>query len=168
MSLQYTLFHWTLHPWAIYAVLGLALAFSTFRKGGGNRLSAAFQPLLGTRTDGSAGKLVDLMAVFATVFGSATSLGLGALQVAAGLGIVADVPDSRLLELIIIAGLTGAFVASAFSGLHRGIKWLSTVNAGRPAPIRLCWSVPPARRYSCLMGAAGSAAGRLGAWYAGG
>ncbi len=130
VAMQYTLFHWTLHPWAIYAIAGLALAYSTFRKGRGNRLSAAFEPLLGARADGWIGRLVDLMAVFATVFGSATSLGLGALQVAAGLGIVAGVPDTRTVEMIIIASLTGAFVASAFSGLDRGVKWLSTINVG--------------------------------------
>ncbi|WP_229075118.1 BCCT family transporter [Actinoplanes sp. DH11] len=128
VAMQYTLFHWTLHPWAIYAVAGLALAYSTFRKGRGNRLSAAFRPLLGRRADGAAGKAIDLLAIFATVFGSATSLGLGALQVSAGLGIVAGVPDTRTVELIIIAALTAAFVVSAFSGLDRGVKWLSTIN----------------------------------------
>ncbi|MEU8239538.1 BCCT family transporter [Actinoplanes missouriensis] len=128
VAMQYTLFHWTLHPWAIYAVAGLALAYSTFRRGRANLLSAAFHPLLGARADGPAGALIDLLAIFATVFGSATSLGLGALQVAAGLGIVAGVPDSRTLELIIIGALTAAFVASAFSGLDRGVKWLSSIN----------------------------------------
>lgn len=127
-AMRYTLFHWTLHPWAIYAVAGLALAYSTFRKGRGNRLSAAFSPLLGRRADSGAGRAIDLLAIFATVFGSATSLGLGALQVAAGLGIVAGVPQRAWLELVIIAALTAAFVLSAFSGVHRGIKWLSTIN----------------------------------------
>ncbi|WP_328475353.1 BCCT family transporter [Actinoplanes sp. NBC_00393] len=128
VAMQYTLFHWTLHPWAIYAIAGLALAYSTFRKGRGTQLSAAFRPLLGARADGLPGRVVDLLAIFATVFGSATSLGLGALQVAAGLGIVAGVPDTRTVELIIIGGLTAAFCASAFSGLQRGVKWLSTIN----------------------------------------
>ncbi|MEU4690603.1 BCCT family transporter [Actinoplanes sp. NPDC023714] len=128
VAMQYTLFHWTLHPWAIYAVAGLALAYSTFRRGRGNLLSAAFRPVLGERADGVAGKLIDLLAIFATVFGSATSLGLGALQVAAGLGIVAGVPDTRAVELVIIASLSAAFVVSAFSGLDRGVKWLSTIN----------------------------------------
>ncbi|SDZ15606.1 choline/carnitine/betaine transport [Micromonospora pattaloongensis] len=128
VAMQYTLFHWTLHPWAIYAVAGLALAYSTFRKGRGNRISAPFRPLLGDRADGAAGRVIDLLAVFATVFGSATSLGLGALQVAAGLDIVTGTAGTRTIELIIIAALTGAFVISAFSGLHRGIKWLSTTT----------------------------------------
>ncbi|MFI7073221.1 BCCT family transporter [Micromonospora sediminicola] len=127
-AMQYTLFHWTLHPWGIYAIAALALAYSTFRKGRGNRISSAFAPLLGARTDGVLGRAIDLLAVFATVFGSATSLGLGALQVAAGLDLVAGVADSRAVELVIIGALTLAFVISAFSGLHRGVKWLSTTN----------------------------------------
>ncbi|MGK5522396.1 BCCT family transporter [Micromonospora sp. URMC 107] len=127
-AMQYTLFHWTLHPWAIYAVVALALAYSTFRKGRPNRISAAFQPLLGARTEGPLGRAIDLLAVFATVFGSATSLGLGALQVAAGLDLVTGVPDTTAVELVVIGALTLAFVVSAFSGLHRGIKWLSTTN----------------------------------------
>ncbi|MEV6523865.1 BCCT family transporter [Longispora sp. NPDC051575] len=127
-AMRYTLFHWTLHPWAIYAVAGLAMAYATFRKGRGNRVSAAFVPLLGKRADGAAGRVIDLIAIFATVFGSATSLGLGALQVGAGLNIVTGVADTKTLHLIIIGSLTAAFVVSAFSGIHRGVKWMSTAN----------------------------------------
>lgn len=128
-ALIYSYFHWVLHPWAIYAVAGLALAYSTFRKGRGNNLSEAFLPLTGGRRWGrSAGRAIDLMGIFATVFGTAASLGLGALQVAVGLDIVAGVPGSTRLELIVIGALTAAFVVSAFSGVHRGVKWLSTVN----------------------------------------
>ncbi|MEU6859922.1 BCCT family transporter [Glycomyces sp. NPDC046736] len=128
-SLVYTYFHWGLHPWAIYAVAGLALGYSTFRKRRGNNLSDAFAPLTARRRWGpGVGKVIDLMAIFATVFGTAASLGLGALQVAVGLEIVAGVPDSKQLELVVIVALTAAFVASAFSGVHRGVKWLSTTN----------------------------------------
>ncbi|GGM15575.1 MULTISPECIES: BCCT family transporter [Micromonospora] len=127
-AMQWTLFHWTLHPWAIYAVVGLALAYSMFRKGRDNRISAAFHPLIGARADGPIGRGIDLLAVFATVFGTATSLGLGSLQIAAGLNLVVGVEESDVVELVIIAALTLAFVLSAFSGLHRGIKWLSTTN----------------------------------------
>ncbi|WP_051704363.1 BCCT family transporter [Glycomyces sp. NRRL B-16210] len=128
-SLVYSFFHWGLHPWAIYAVAGLALGYSTFRKQRGNNLSDAFAPLTGRRRWGPAvGRLIDLLAVFATVFGTAASLGLGALQVAVGLEIVADVQSSQQLEIIVIVALTAAFVASAFSGVHRGVKWLSTTN----------------------------------------
>ncbi|GLZ75583.1 BCCT family transporter [Actinorhabdospora filicis] len=129
IAMEYTFFHWLLHPWAIYAVSGLALAYATFRKKRGNRLSAAFVPLLGEkRANGGPGRAIDLLAVFATVFGSATSLGLGALQIAAGLGLVFGVPDNRAVELVIIGSLTAAFVVSAFSGVHKGVKWLSTAN----------------------------------------
>ncbi|MBJ6630614.1 BCCT family transporter [Streptomyces coelicolor] len=128
-ALEYSFFHWTLTPWAIYGIVGLALAYAVFRKGRGNRLSAAFVPLIGARrADGWQGKVIDLLAVFATVFGTATSLGLGALQVAEGLDLTFGVDATLSLELIIIAALSAAFVASAFSGLHRGIKWLSTLN----------------------------------------
>ncbi|MEV7416299.1 BCCT family transporter [Streptomyces sp. NPDC089919] len=128
-ALEYSFFHWTLTPWAIYGIAGLALAYATFRKGRGNRLSSAFVPLMGARrADGWQGKAIDLLAVFATVFGTATSLGLGALQVAEGLNITAGVEDSTALELIIIGSLSAAFVLSAFSGLHKGVKWLSTIN----------------------------------------
>ncbi|MFJ1792603.1 BCCT family transporter [Kitasatospora griseola] len=128
-ALEFSLFHWTLHPWAIYAVGGLALAYTTFRKGRGNRMSEAFVPLLGERrARGWAGRVIDLLAVFATVFGSATSLGLGAIQVAGGLGYVTDVRATQGVELVVIAALGGAFVLSAMSGVHRGVKWLSTTS----------------------------------------
>jgi len=128
-AMEYSFFHWTLTPWAIYGIAGLALAYAGFRKGRGNRLSAAFVPLIGARRAASwQGKAIDLLAVFATVFGTATSLGLGALQVAEGLDLTAGVTASRATQLVVIAALSAAFVASAFSGLHRGIKWLSTLN----------------------------------------
>ncbi|WP_099904845.1 BCCT family transporter [Streptomyces sp. TLI_171] len=128
-ALEFSLFHWTLHPWAIYAVGGLALAYTTFRKGRGNRMSEAFVPLLGERrVRGWPGRVIDLLAVFATVFGSATSLGLGAIQVAGGLGYVSDVRATEGVELVVISALGSAFVLSAMSGVHRGVKWLSTTS----------------------------------------
>ncbi|MEV7616323.1 BCCT family transporter [Streptomyces sp. NPDC089799] len=128
-AMDHSFFHWTLTPWAIYGIAGLALAYATFRKGRGNRLSSAFVPLIGRRrADGPPGRAIDLLAVLATVFGTATSLGLGALQVAEGLHLTAGVRDSTTLQLIIIGSLSAAFVLSAFSGLHKGVKWLSTVN----------------------------------------
>ncbi|GAB3191722.1 BCCT family transporter [Geodermatophilus arenarius] len=125
-----TLFHWTLHPWAIYAVVGLAIAYGTFRRGRRTLVSAAFEPLFGRRrTEGWAGRVVDVLAIFATLFGSAASLGLGALQIGSGveiLGWAGDVGNGVLVG--IIAVLTAAFVASAVSGVARGIQWLSNVN----------------------------------------
>ncbi|MEU6310809.1 BCCT family transporter [Streptomyces sp. NPDC047014] len=128
-AMEYSFFHWTLTPWAIYGIAGLALAYATFRKGRGNRLSSAFVPLIGARrADGAPGRAIDLLAVFATVFGTATSLGLGALQVSKGLSITTGIADTTTVELIIIGSLSAAFVLSAFSGLHKGVKWLSTSN----------------------------------------
>ncbi|MDV5149302.1 BCCT family transporter [Streptomyces sp. SBC-4] len=128
-AMEYSFFHWTLTPWAIYGIAGLALAYAGFRKGRGNQLSSAFVPLIGARRAASwPGKAIDLLAVFATVFGTATSLGLGALQVAEGLNLTMGVENSTSTQLIIIVSLSAAFVLSAFSGLHKGVKWLSTLN----------------------------------------
>ncbi|WP_193043919.1 BCCT family transporter [Mycolicibacterium baixiangningiae] len=124
-----TLFHWTLHPWAIYAVVGLAIAYGVYRKGRLQLISAAFEPLLGSRANGPLGKVIDMLAIFATLFGSAASLGLGALQIRSGLQIVAGIGETgNTVLIVIITGLTVAFVLSAVSGVARGIQWLSNIN----------------------------------------
>lgn len=124
-----TLFHWTLHPWAIYAVVGLAIAYGVYRKGRVQLISAAFEPLLGKHAHGPGGKVIDMLAIFATLFGSAASLGLGALQISSGLEIVGGLdPISNGALVGIIAILTVAFVASAVSGVAKGIQWLSNTN----------------------------------------
>ena len=133
-AMAYTFFHWGLHPWAIYSVVGLALAYSTYRMGRGNLMSAPFQALLGKErieTKGW-GKPIDILAIICTKFGSATSLGLGALQIAAGISLLrtgrfADDPGTAL-PIIIICVLTVGVVFSAASGLAKGIKWLSNTN----------------------------------------
>ncbi|MCM2579891.1 BCCT family transporter [Streptomyces meridianus] len=129
-AMSTTLFHWTLHPWAIYAVVGLAIAYSTFRRGRKQLISAVFTPLIGKkRADGPAGKAIDILAIFATLFGSAASLGLGALQIGSGitqLGWMDKVGTGVLVA--IIAVLTVAFIASAVSGVAKGIQWLSNIN----------------------------------------
>ncbi len=129
VAMATTLFHWTLHPWAIYAVVGLAIAYSTFRRGRRQLISSAFAPLLGERhSEGAFGKFVDILAIFATLFGSAASLGLGTLQIGAGLQ-ANGLPEPGIGLLIgIIAVLTIAFVASAVSGIAKGIQWLSNIN----------------------------------------
>ncbi|MEV6315474.1 BCCT family transporter [Streptomyces sp. NPDC051776] len=125
-----TLFHWTLHPWAIYAVVGLAIAYSTFRRGRRQLISSVFEPLLGKRhANGWGGQVIDILAIFATLFGSAASLGLGTLQISSGiqeLEWMGDVGTGLLVA--IIAVLTVAFVASAVSGVAKGIQWLSNIN----------------------------------------
>lgn len=124
-----TMFHWALHPWAIYAVVGIAIAYGTFRKGRSQLISSAFRPLIGARADGPVGRAIDVLAIFATLFGSAASLGLGALQIGSGLefnGWV-DSPGKIVLVAIIVL-LTIAFIASAVSGVAKGIQWLSTIN----------------------------------------
>ena len=124
-----TMFHWTLHPWAIYAVVGLVIAYGVFRKGRVQLISAAFGPLLGNHANGRAGKAIDIFAIFATLFGSATSLGLGALQIASGLEIVGDLGKLGNAALVaIITVLTICFVLSAVSGVSKGIQWLSNIN----------------------------------------
>ena len=129
IAMATTLFHWTLHPWAMYAVVGLAIAYSTFRRGRRQLISSAFAPLLGERhSEGAFGKFVDILAIFATLFGSAASLGLGTLQIGAGLQ-ANGLPEPGIGLLIgIIAVLTLAFVASAVSGIAKGIQWLSNIN----------------------------------------
>ncbi|MGA4986163.1 BCCT family transporter [Streptomyces cellulosae] len=125
-----TLFHWTLHPWAIYAVVGLAIAYSTFRRRRRQTVSAVFTPLIGEKhANGAGGRVIDVLAIIATVFGSAASLGLGALQIGSGiekLNWLEKVGTGLLVS--IIAVLTVAFVASAVSGVEKGIQWLSNTN----------------------------------------
>jgi len=130
VAMEYSYFHWALHPWAIYAIVGLALAYFCFRKGMPNLISTAFFPLLGDRVYGPAGKAIDILAIFATLFGSATSLGLGALQINQGLNVLFGVggKESVGLAIVVIAVLTLCFIVSAISGVHRGIQWLSNTN----------------------------------------
>jgi choline/carnitine/betaine transport len=125
-----SLFHWTLHPWAMYAVVGLAMAYGTYRMGRRQLLSDIFTPLFGRRAvNGAGGKVINVLAIFATLFGSAASLGLGAIQIGGGLqanGVIST--PSRGVYVVIIAILTVCFVASAVSGIERGIQWLSNTN----------------------------------------
>jgi choline/carnitine/betaine transport len=125
-----TLFHWSLHPWAIYAVVGIAIAYGVFRKGRSQLISSVFVPLIGEeRATGNAGRVIDILAIFATLFGSAASLGLGALQIGSGLQLVAGLGGLGNGILVgIIAVLTVCFIFSAVSGVAKGIQWLSNIN----------------------------------------
>ncbi|GGF33543.1 BCCT family transporter [Williamsia phyllosphaerae] len=129
VAMATTMFHWGLHPWAMYAVVGLAIAYSTYRCGRGQLISAVFAPLLGNRANGWGGKVIDILAIFATLFGTVASLGLGAAQIGSGFEELNVVGESgKLLLVAVIAVLTAAFVASAVSGVAKGIQWLSNIN----------------------------------------
>ena len=125
-----TMYHWTLHPWAIYAIVGLAIAYSTFRLGRKQLISSAFIPLIGEKNaNGWIGKVIDILSIFATIFGTACSLGLGALQIRSGLqasGIMEDPGQGVILGIVLV--LTLAFLLSALSGVGKGIQYLSNLN----------------------------------------
>ncbi|MGH3424395.1 MAG: BCCT family transporter [Nocardioidaceae bacterium] len=133
-AMAYTFFHWGLHPWAMYSVVGLALAYSTYRMGRGNLMSSPFQALFGKKNieEKGWGKPIDVWAIVCTKFGSATSLGLGALQIAAGIALLRTgkfpAEGSHGLAIIVILVLTVGIVLSAASGVSKGIKWLSNTN----------------------------------------
>ena len=130
LSMQWSYFHWGFHPWAMYAVVGLSIGYFAYRRGAGSTVSATFEPLLGRHTSGAPGKAIDVLAIFATLFGSATSLGLGALQITGGIDdVFGEGGGSKTLAVVVIAVLTGCFVLSAVSGVERGIKYLSNANA---------------------------------------
>jgi BCCT family betaine/carnitine transporter len=123
-----TMFHWGLHPWAIYAVVGLSLAFFAYNKGLPLTLRSAFFPLLGERTRGWAGHIVDILAVLSTIFGLATSLGFGASQAAGGLAYLFDVPNTIGTQLAIIVVVTVIALISVWRGIDGGVKLFSNIN----------------------------------------
>ncbi|MEW5927423.1 MAG: BCCT family transporter [Gemmatimonadota bacterium] len=127
-ALRYSFFHWGLHAWSIYTVIALSIAYFSFRKGYSGLISSTFRPLLGERVNGPVGKAIDILAIIATVFGVATSLGLGTLQINGGAAHLAGVPISTGTQLGIIAVVTVLYMLSALTGLDRGIKILSNVN----------------------------------------
>ena len=123
-----TFFHWGLHAWAIYAVVGLSLAYFAYRHNLPLTIRSALYPLLGERIHGPLGAGVDMLAVFGTIFGLATSLGLGAMQFNAGLAQLDLVAISVQAQIVLIAVITGLATVSAASGLDRGIRRLSQLN----------------------------------------
>nr|WP_240989314.1 BCCT family transporter [Salipiger mangrovisoli] len=128
MGLAATIFHWGLHPWAIYAVMALALALFSYNKGLPLTVRSAFYPLLGERVWGWWGHIIDILAVFATLFGLATSLGFGAQQVNAGLNHVFGLPIGPTMQVLIITGITAVALISVVRGLDGGVKVLSEIN----------------------------------------
>ncbi|MGW0736474.1 BCCT family transporter [Streptomyces sp. NPDC002851] len=126
-----TYLHWGIHPWAIYVVVGLAVAYATFRRGRPMSIRYALEPLLGDRVKGIWGDVIDIIAIVGTLFGVATSLGLGVMQIAGGMDFLnwtEDGSGSKGFMVLIIASITALAVISVVTGISKGIKWLSTIN----------------------------------------
>lgn len=133
-AMAQTFLHWGLHPWAVYVIVGLALAYAIHRKGRPVSLRWALEPLLGDRVKGWIGDVVDILAIVGTLFGVATSLGLGVTQVSTGLvemGVIDDASNTFMVMLI--AAITAIATISVVSGVGKGIQWLSNLNLGLAA-----------------------------------
>ncbi|MAQ85186.1 MAG: BCCT transporter [Maritimibacter sp.] len=130
LGMAATIFHWGLHPWAIYAVVALALALFSYNKGLPLTIRSAFYPILGDRVWGWWGHIIDTLAVFATLFGLATSLGFGATQANAGLNELFGIPINSTVEVLLISGITAVALVSVLRGLDGGVKVLSEINMG--------------------------------------
>jgi BCCT family betaine/carnitine transporter len=130
LSMATTIFHWGLHPWAIYAIVALALALFAFNKGLPLSFRSIFFPLLGERVWGWPGHVIDILAVFATLFGLVTSLGLGAEQASAGLHSLFGLPADTTTKVLLIAVITLIALCSVLAGVDKGVKRLSELNLG--------------------------------------
>lgn len=124
-ALQFSYFDWGPNAWALFGVFGLAIAYSTHRRGNSGLISVMLRPILGKAMDGWLGKTIDVFTVLATLFGTTTSLGLGASQIAEGFNSLFSIPTDVFVKVVIIAGVTVIFTLSALSGIGKGIKWLS-------------------------------------------
>ncbi|UBH06661.1 choline transporter [Leucobacter sp. Psy1] len=129
-AMAQTYFHWGFHAWAMYALVGGSIAYAAYRRGRSLLMSSVFRTLFGERaTDGFAGKLVDVFAIVATLFGTAAALGIAAMQIGTGVSIVTDAgPLTNNMLVVVIAILTVGFIVSAVSGVSRGIRYLSSIN----------------------------------------
>jgi len=127
-AMRSTFLHYGLHPWAVYGIVALALAYSQFRKGEVGLISKTLRPILGDKVDGPVGNVVDVLSVFATIIGVAVSLGVGAMQINGGLNYLFGIPNNQLVQGIIITIVTVLFLLSAWSGLSKGIQYLSNLN----------------------------------------
>jgi len=128
-SLQYAVFHWGIHGWGLYAIVALILAYFKFHRGAPGLISATLEPLFGKKVmRGTVGHIVDTLAIFATIVGVSSTLGFGSAQINSGLTFLFNAPKSFWFQLIILIIATGLFIVSAWSGIGRGIKHLSTIN----------------------------------------
>ena len=132
-----TMFHWGLHPWAIYGVVALALGFFTYNKGLPLTIRSAFYPLFGERVWGLLGHIIDIVAVLATIFGLATSLGLGASQAAGGLNFLFGIENNISTQIGIIVAISAIAIFSVVRGLDGGVKVLSNLNMALAAVLLL-------------------------------
>ncbi|NHM21199.1 BCCT family transporter [Tritonibacter mobilis] len=130
LGMAATIFHWGLHPWAIYAVVALALALFSYNKGLPLTIRSAFYPIFGDAVWGWVGHVIDILAVFATLFGLATSLGFGATQANAGLNELFGIAVGPTTEVILISAITAVALVSVMRGLDGGVKILSEINMG--------------------------------------
>lgn len=128
LGMAATIFHWGLHPWGIYAIIALGLAIFSFNKGLPLTIRSIFYPLLGEKVWGWPGHIIDILAVLATLFGLATSLGFGASQAAAGLNFLFDFPATDTSKVLLIIGITAIALLSVVAGLDAGVKRLSEIN----------------------------------------
>ncbi|WP_223703606.1 glycine betaine uptake BCCT transporter [Sutcliffiella deserti] len=128
LGMRFTWLHWGLHAWAIYAMVALALGYQKFKNNAPGLMSATLYPVLGERVNGPIGKTVDVVAVFATLFGVAASLGLGSQQINAGLEYLIGIPNNFFIQFLIMAVITVLFIISATTGISKGIKYLSNIN----------------------------------------
>ncbi|MCF8028658.1 MAG: BCCT family transporter [Desulfobacteraceae bacterium] len=127
-AMQVTFLHWGLHPWGIYALVGMSLAFFSFNRNKPLAIRSVFYPLLGERVYGPMGDAIDVLAVLSTMFGLATSLGFGVQQINAGLHHLFGLPDTIYIQMILVAVITSAAAMSVASGLDQGVKRLSELN----------------------------------------
>lgn len=124
-AMQFSFFDWGIHAWAVFAVFGLAIGYSTHRLKRSTLVSTMLRPILGKAADGWGGKAVDVLVIIATLFGTTTSLGLGAAQIDNGMQSVFGLPGGTAMQIGIVAVITVLFTASALSGVHRGIRYIS-------------------------------------------
>ena len=128
-ALLHTLFHWGVHAWSVYAAMALALAYFAFRYKLPLSLRSCFYPLLKEKIDGKAGDIIDILALVATLFGIITTLGFGAAQLGAGLAQIGWISENTFsVQTIVIFAVMGLAVASAASGIGKGVKMLSEMN----------------------------------------
>ena len=130
LGMAATILHYGIHPWGSYAIVGLALAIFAFNKGLPLTMRSIFYPVLGERVWGWPGHVIDILAVFATLFGLATSLGLGASQATAGLSYLFGVPNTDASMVLLVTGITAIALASILLGVDRGVRRLSQLNLG--------------------------------------